>query len=64
MVLSEADHTQSRASPDMGVAERSKDAPRSKRPRGFLLSEDVEDYADKRNKGIDRRRYVVERNVL
>ena len=64
MVASEAGRTQSRVSPDMGVAERNKDAPRSARPRGFLLSEDVEDYASKRNKGIDRRRYVVERNVL
>ena len=48
----------------MGVAERSKDAPRSARPRGFLLSEDVEVYVNKRNKGIDRRLYVGESKIL
>lgn len=64
MVPSEAGHVQSRASPDMGVAEISKEAPRSARSRGFLLSEDVGGYEKKRNKGIDRRRYVAERKVL
>lgn len=64
MVPSEADHTQSRASPEMGVAERSKEAPRSKKPRGFLMGERKGGYARKRNKGIDRKRYVVERRVL
>ena len=64
MVPSEAGHVQSRASPDMGVAETSKDAPRSARSRGFLLQERARIYAKKSNKGIDRRCYVVERKVL
>ena len=64
MVASEAGRTQSRVSPDMGVAERNKDAPRSARLRGFLLSEDVEDYASKRNKGIDKKCYVGKRRGL
>ena len=64
MVPSEAGHAQSRASPDMGVAETSKDALRFQKPRGFLLSEDEEVYANKSNKGIDRRCYVGKRRGL
>lgn len=64
MVLSEAGRTQSRASPGMGVAERSRDAPRTERPRGFLLGEDKRVYANKRSKSIDRRDYVDKRKVL
>jgi len=48
----------------MGVAERSKEAPRSERSRGFVLREGEAVYAEKRNKGIDKRCYVVERKVL
>lgn len=63
MVLHEAGHTQNRASHKKEVAVTSRDAPRSARSRGILLSEDVGGYENKRNKGIDRRRYVEERKV-
>ena len=48
----------------MGVAERSKDAPRSARSRGFLLQERARIYAKKSNKGIDRGCYVGKRRGL
>jgi hypothetical protein len=64
VVLSEAGHTQSRASPEMGVAERSREAPSASQPRGFLLAERKGGYARKSNKGIDRGGYVEERKAL
>lgn len=64
MVLSEADHTQSRASSRMGVTDESKDAPRASRPRGFFLVRKVEAYEEKSKVEIDKCGYVRQRKAL